>query len=169
MKLGLFGFRLYSFHLGDYMRRWIFHTPVGTVRLHNIRRPDVDEELHDHPWHFVSFILRGGYVETKPMPGGCPARGPFQEARYEAGSVNFCPADGAHRITEILGDGGCWTLVLSTRRVRRWGFWGKPEGAPHPGQPLAEFIPWRQHVESPEKDWNAEGYEKQLRAVGVVE
>ena len=163
MNIGLLGFRLYDHHLGDYMRRWVLQTPVGFVRLHNIRQPDADEVLHDHPWHFVALILKGGYTEVRPIPGGCPAWGPFQELRYDAGSLNFCRADGVHRITEIHGS--CWTLVLSSRRVRGFGFWKKSDRANH----SAEFVPWQKWVSVAEKEWTADDYDQRLRDVGATE
>lgn len=161
MNLRLGPFRLYSHHLGKYMRRWILQHPLGTIRLHNIRMPDKDDVMHDHPWHFASLILKGGYSESKPIPGGCPAHGPFQTLRYTAGAINFCPADGVHRISEIHGE-SCWTIVVSTRPVRSFGFW-REEGDG------AAFVPWREWVSVQEKDWTAEEYEARLRAVGAVE
>lgn len=55
--------------LGDsvYMRRWRFlNTPWFGIRLHHIIRSDYDRELHDHPFTFLSIILRGGYTEFRP-------------------------------------------------------------------------------------------------------
>jgi hypothetical protein len=62
----ILGFRAYRSDLGDYMSRWVFKHPLGTVRLHHIRRPDMDVELHDHPWWFFSLILKGWYEEECP-------------------------------------------------------------------------------------------------------
>lgn len=62
----ILGFRAYRSDLGGYMSRWIFEHPLGTVRLHHIRRPDMDVELHDHPWWFFSLILKGWYEEEHP-------------------------------------------------------------------------------------------------------
>jgi hypothetical protein len=58
--------RLYKHHLGDYMRRWIFQTPWGTIHLHHILRSDGDRAFHDHPWNFTSILLSGGYTELRP-------------------------------------------------------------------------------------------------------
>jgi hypothetical protein len=150
-------FKLYDHHLSDYMRRWIFQHPFGTIRLHNIRLPDADPDLHDHPWDFVSFILRGGYVERVPCPGADPAVGPFQTLTIEAGGINFRRATDAHRIDRLIG-GSAWTLVFSGRRVRSWGFW-TPFG----------FIPWRAYVARANKGVDTDGYEARLKEVGVLE
>jgi hypothetical protein len=31
--------------------------------VHWIYQPDDDRDPHDHPWPFVSFVIRGGYAE----------------------------------------------------------------------------------------------------------
>jgi hypothetical protein len=116
---------LYSSHLGDYMRRWIFRTPWGTIRLHNIRKSDEGRDFHDHPFDFTSIILRGGYREHRP---GCyceallralrmrPVRGICQT--YDAGSVVRRKAEELHR----LETDGAWTLVFTGPYLRSWGF-----------------------------------------------
>src|SRR5688500_6187293 len=43
-------------------RRGIDVLPFG-VYVHRILAPDPGLDLHDHPWPFVTLILRGGYVE----------------------------------------------------------------------------------------------------------
>lgn len=41
----------------------LFSTPFLTVQIHRINFPDPTGFYHDHPWNFVSFVLRGGYDE----------------------------------------------------------------------------------------------------------
>lgn len=130
--------RLYRHDIGEFMRRWIFQSPLGTVRLHNIREPDEDREMHDHPWDFVAVILRGGYVEDIPAPATWPglcAYPPEEDAdptwterlvRWP-GSVVYHRASDAHRISKLLRD-EAWTLVITGPRIRKWGFWTKDVG-----------------------------------------
>lgn len=49
-----------GFELRDDVR----HLPAA--RLHNIVTPDLDREMHNHPWSFISIVLRGGYIERRP-------------------------------------------------------------------------------------------------------
>lgn len=47
------------------MLRW-FLIPKNRflkIYLHKFMRSDEDRALHDHPWSFLSIILRGGYFE----------------------------------------------------------------------------------------------------------
>ncbi len=95
-----------------YLTRWrILQTPWFGVFLHAIRLPDQDRHLHDHPWSFVSLVLRGTYVEQRP--GSITAR--------RAGSVAFRRAVDLHRIL-ALHKSPVWTLVFVGPRRRRWGF-----------------------------------------------
>lgn len=46
-----------------FLRRAGFDNRLFGAYLHHIDRPDPGFDLHDHPWPFVSIILRGGYTE----------------------------------------------------------------------------------------------------------
>jgi hypothetical protein len=118
--------------LDGYMRRWWFMPELygERARLHQTLRSDRDRERHDHPWHFVSVILEGGYTEELLVPGDTiPTR-----QRFRAGDVLFRHAEHRHRL-ELEPGADCWTLVFTSPNVREWGFWTEDE----------VFIPWRQH------------------------
>lgn len=86
------------------------------VMLHKMHRPDSDDCHHDHPWAFITLILKGGYHESITMePGKAFVRwnGP--------GRLLYRPAVHTHRITE-LPNKTCWTLVFRGPLERRWGF-----------------------------------------------
>lgn len=96
-----------------YLRRWrLLQTPWFGIYLHAIYAPDADRHMHDHPWSFVSVLLRGGYAEQRPHRG-------IQLRR--AGSIAFRTAEVFHRIV-TLSRTPTWTLVLTGRRRRAWGF-----------------------------------------------
>lgn len=96
----------------DYMERWSLSTPLGQIRLHHILRSDNDRHFHDHPFDFVSIILRGGYIEYRPD----------ERPRL------FLPKDFLYRRAEqlhylkLIGTRTAWTLVLAGPRRRAWGF-----------------------------------------------
>lgn len=98
-----------------YLRRWSLALPFGwTIKLHNIRRTDNDRCQHDHPWPFWTLILWGGYVELVGEEN--------RLHRCCVGRLYYRPADFRHRIIE-LPRGRAWTLVVTRRRVRSWGFY----------------------------------------------
>jgi hypothetical protein len=112
------------------------------IMIHCIARPDEDRDPHDHPWGFLSFILRGGYVEERwgashhgPRP---PSRSTLVIANRRAPlSFAFRRATDLHRIVTLADGGPCWTVVITTRRSHEWGFWTEAGWIPH-GAYLAE-------------------------------
>ena len=94
-----------------YLRRLILvQTPWFSIMLHFIESPDMQQDLHDHPVSFFSFILKGYYVEDT---------GDGQ--MYVRSLYNWVPATTKHQIT-ALSDGGVVTLCFAGPRVRDWGF-----------------------------------------------
>lgn len=89
----------------------IVKTRLFGIYLHVIRRPDYAACQHDHPWPFVTVILRGGYVE----------RVGDREFTRRPGYVGYRPSDFAHTITK-LPNGNAVTLVFRGRDSDHWGF-----------------------------------------------
>jgi hypothetical protein len=47
-----------------YLRRYyIAETRWGNIFLHNICRSDDDPDPHDHPWNFLTIVLKGSYYD----------------------------------------------------------------------------------------------------------
>lgn len=95
-----------------YLRRWyLIETPYFGVYLHKILLPDPDRPMHDHPWNFTAFMLRGGYYEL--VENGV--------LRHRQWSFNHKRAEWKHRIHSLLRV-PTWTLIFVGRRRREWGF-----------------------------------------------
>lgn len=109
---------------------------LPNVYLHCIMRSDDDRALHDHPWHWASFILAGSYVEVSHAPlqvSRLSLRGADAmtvdvgtkhltlSRRYSAGALRFNRATFAHRL--VINDSDyAWTLLFAGPRFRHWGF-----------------------------------------------
>lgn len=113
----------------------IVQTPWFAVYLHAIHRPDHDQELHDHPWDFVSLVLRGSYIEQTPCCEGCPFRR-HRLVRW----INSKRAEDAHRIVRV-DRAPTWTLVFCGRRRREWGFHVL-------GENQMRWVPWHEFLAS---------------------
>lgn len=135
-----------------YLRRWylIPRNRFGNVYLHQFLRSDEDRALHNHPWWFVSMILRGAYDEITDS----------STRRRSAGSIAFRPAKWSHRVQllprecspckgtgigygkvtggwletdcsacdgsgETGAEAPTWTLIVTGPRRHVWGFWCK--------------------------------------------
>lgn len=100
-----------------YLHRWyiIPRNPWLNVYLHKFLRDDEDRALHDHPWWFVSLMLKSGYDEVTPQ-GTLPRAAP---------SICYRPALWRHRVVlKRSNDEGvvhAWTLVITGRKSRNWG------------------------------------------------
>src|ERR1039458_8537253 len=94
-----------------YAERWVLNLHFFSVRLHHFRRSDDARAFHDHPWWFLTLVLKGGYTDRSPQG----------DDHLSVGSVRFRPA--LHRHTIVADPGGVWTLILTGKQARRWGFW----------------------------------------------
>lgn len=94
-----------------YARRWILDFKLFTLRVHHFYRSDDDRNYHDHPWWFLTFILKGSYTDES-------------EKGHEvlrAGSFAFRRAEHRHTVRTT----GVWTLLVTGPEKRTWGFWVK--------------------------------------------
>jgi len=127
----------------DYMIRYSFPSfswlPFS-IKLHKIILSD-DYCLHDHPWKFCSFILKGGYYEYTP---------PIDQHKFDItqnykgthmikkwyGSFSFLirPAHWIHRL-EIPDNNPTWTFVITFKKTKEWGFFTKKG-----------FINWKNYI-----------------------
>ena len=129
------------FHLEGYMNRyWIIPYKRNrfdiAIRLHQILRSDLDRNLHDHPWSFISIILKGGYYEIRENS----LQGTYREViKYDTGSIRYHNNESFHKL--ILNDNQeCWTLFITFKKKQGWGFkvWDKTKNQ-------YVKIPWRQY------------------------
>jgi hypothetical protein len=101
---------------GDYLVRWrLIQTPWCSLYLHKILTADVPV-FHDHPWSFLSVVLRGGYYEWR-----INKHNPQGEYVRHIKHVNIMRRDDAHFI-QVLDRTPTWTLLLVGARRRKWGF-----------------------------------------------
>jgi hypothetical protein len=106
-----------------YLRRWrIFQCPWFGVFIHKIMLPDPDRGLHDHPWPFGCFILKGGYVEAfKPGAPWPTSDWVWRTGWGWARRWHTMRRGEFHRITRLLGV-PTWTLIFVGRRQGDWGY-----------------------------------------------
>lgn len=94
-----------------------------------------DDAMHNHPWTWsASVLLEGSYDETTSdrLCGWWYWR--ERKVRW----FNFISAHRWHALT--LRNGGVWTLFLTGRRTRLWGFMDQ-DGQYHPlGSPGANLL-----------------------------
>jgi hypothetical protein len=126
-----------------YMLRWFLFRSKSNrlprLYLHKFLRSDDDRAPHDHPWWFISILLRGKYIEHR-----------WDENDVETTHVRHAPSiafrglSTRHRVElfggRFKGDDAVrcwqpfkpvWTLILTGPDVRAWGFWCDDRFVPH--------------------------------------
>lgn len=97
--------------------------------IHKFLKSDPDD-VHDHPWHYATLILRGGYWEWTPQ---------FNQAGQKTceigkwrgtGHFRICRAQSYHRI-EIDPTVETWTLFMPLWKIKDWGFWTRKGWVQH--------------------------------------
>lgn len=125
-----------------FMKRWVLQTRFGSIRLHHWMGSDDLRNQHDHPWSFLTIVLKGGYDDLSTEQIDCPAcdsqsflrlAGDCQDcgnsgvidtlktSRMSAGRVQYRHAH--HRHSVKVDPGGCWTLIFTSADQRKWGYW----------------------------------------------
>lgn len=107
-----------------YLDRRGIQTRWFNVYLHHIGAPDPGRALHNHPWVFWSFVVRGGYTEQVSPAGSWKAC--LRQRRW---SLHKMPLSSWHRIISV--EPNTWTLIVTGPARQKWGF-DTPEGfVPH--------------------------------------
>ena len=81
------------------------------IFIHRFLKSDPDD-LHDHPWPFITVILKGGYWEYTP-------KGKFWR---KPGYINWAASKSLHRVELDDNVKECWTLFIPGPQIREWGF-----------------------------------------------
>lgn len=107
-----------------YLYRWMVETRFGSLRIHHWHSSDDDRAFHDHPWWFLTFVVKGGYTDVSPEG----------EDEVNAPALRFRRA--LHQHTVKVHPGGAWTILITGPEKRMWGFWvkkrnGKPRFLAH--------------------------------------
>lgn len=95
----------------------LIETRWFSLMFHRFLGSDPDLCLHDHPWWYLSWLVRGSYTEETPA-------GSFSR---RLGDVVFRKATHVHRVVVAPGK-PVWTLVLTGPESREWGFHTKRRG-----------------------------------------
>lgn len=115
----------------DYMKRYYLflkdrQTFPFNITLHQILRSD-DPIFHDHPWPFMTVILKGGYFEHTPVLN--------DEGKIVAENTRWCgpgtiirrKANEYHWLELDKTVGPVTTLFIMGPQQRDWGFLVEPK------------------------------------------
>ena len=109
-----------------YIRRWVVDFWLFSIRLHHWISSDDPRHYHDHPWHYLSWVIKGSYKDVhegekcRDYGEGTHARCQVRDLRERWSLAHYRPT---HRHSVEVPPTGCWTIVLTGPEVRQWGFW----------------------------------------------
>lgn len=100
-----------SSHDGEchYLNRWVLDFYFFSIRLHHWIGSDDNRYPHNHPWWFISCVLKGRLIEI--LPNG-------SKAIRKVGSIQFFPSQHLHCVKAD----NCWTLLITGKQKYKWGF-----------------------------------------------
>lgn len=123
---------------------------LGNIYVHRIVGPDPDTVLHDHPWFWASYIVKGMYAEITDRPQRLDSQQNTETGEWitvhEAGSLRVRSPWFAHRLVPLREE--VWTVFVVGPRLRVWGFY-TPGG----------WRPWREYVRPDDKGQIGKGCE----------
>ena len=97
--------------IGEQFTRYaLWRTRWFNVYLHQLYAPNWHPQCHDHPWSFVTILLRRGYLEEH--------NGSIKWQR--PGKIMYRPATWLHNV--VTPDGTAWSLIITTKKSRDWDF-----------------------------------------------
>lgn len=99
-----------------YAYRWVLILFGYSIRVHHFLRSDDKRFFHDHAWWFLTLILKGGYIDVSKSADNTEVR-----ESLEPGHIRFRKAHHLHYVQ--VPESGCWTILITGKPVRNWGFW----------------------------------------------
>lgn len=95
-----------------YCYRWVLELGLFSLRIHHWIGNDDLRVFHDHPYPFITFIFKGGYIDCTP--------GDIIEPLY-APAIRYRKASYKH--TVMAKD--CWSFLICGFKCRNFKFWSK--------------------------------------------
>lgn len=94
------------------------------VFIHHILKSDNDE-LHDHPWGYFTFILSGGYYEHLKLKLAGSEEEKIVKLWRGPGFYQSVSSSWIHRLELDKTKGETWTLFIPFKKEKDWGFYTK--------------------------------------------
>ena len=106
-----------------HFKRWsIIQSKWFNIYIHAIYVADLDKHCHDHPWNFMSIILKGTYIEK--VINKHPKHNryiSYLTRSFWSNTFKWNKAETTHKIDKIM-DGPVYTLFITGKNRRDWGY-----------------------------------------------
>lgn len=107
-----------------------------SIRIHKWLRSDDKRYMHNHPWWFYTFVLKGSYIDVSDDIAAYEQGDIDREVGWENHiiekpwrrrdhlkqfSFRYRSANHTHYVE--IPKGGCWTILITGKPLNKWGFW----------------------------------------------
>lgn len=93
-----------------------------TPAIHHFTNPSRHgQDVHDHPFDFTTYIIKGSYVERVYTPNEDGTYS-YEDVHRKEGTCAHIKAEHIHSII-ALPEGECYTLVVNSPWRRQWRHW----------------------------------------------
>ncbi len=147
------------------IRYYVVRSAWFNIFIHQFLRSDRDD-LHDHPWDFVTYLVSGSYTENRWNPKTNKVEATrringmyddyMQTVRLKQNTFVYRRATDQHQVVvdqdlkEVDKDKAALTLFISGPTKREWGFIKElPPGEGLTGQTVRKWIDWRTYLGLP--------------------
>ena len=146
------------------IRYYLLRSRWCNVFIHQFLRSDKDD-LHDHPWDFATYLVRGQYTEQKynqernviqvTKRANYTYDDFMHKVRLKANTLVLRKATDQHRVVvkedlkEVDKHKAALTFFISGPTKREWGFWKDEHIA---SGILRVFVPWREYLGLPDDE-----------------
>lgn len=110
MKLGITWRQELGIEGSPYLIRWVLNLGFCSIRLHNWLDSDDLRHKHDHAWWFITYVIKGHYVNIDCI----------DNEDMKKGSWALRGAEHRHCVKVLEPT---WTIMLTGPATRKWGFW----------------------------------------------
>lgn len=88
-----------------------------SIRIHKWYRSDDKRYMHNHPWWFITFVIKGSY---KDVSLGL-FKDIYQNDYLKRFHIRYRKPNHTHYVE--IPKGGCTTILITGRKNKQWGFW----------------------------------------------
>ena len=123
----------------------LIRCPWFQVMLNWYHQPDVSDAAHNHPFWFLTFVLKGEYCEFVGTPyyengGWCLRNCKTKVVRF----IDFKRRCVVRKVV-LVQEGGATFLTITGPRSNDWGFYEQGDFVSREGIPVT-YIPWMEYL-----------------------
>lgn len=108
-----------------YAYRWRLDFYWFSFRIHKWISSDDTRAFHNHPWHFITFVLKGYYIDVTPQ---LLTPNISQKEYVKQYTFHYRNKDHKHYVEIPKEQSPVWTFVTTFSKPRKYAFWNVKTG-----------------------------------------